>query len=318
MLDLYELLGDPVRAEAWKKSCGIPALTSGTGESPDGILKGRAILMCAGEFVPMEIDCDREKGDVLIAVDNGLSYLENLGMLPDLLTGDFDSLSPDAERLLSDFERITPERVLHLPVMKDDTDTMAAVRLCVMLGFRKIVLYGACGGRMDHMCANIASGLWAKKHGADCFFMNADYMMFLIGPGDTKTFHPEASGMFSVFPLGERCKGVDICGMHYNLENGTLTNDFPLGEGNEIGPQFLRGSAKAINVRAAGEDRFLHNGAAAGTEAYTFGTAAEDPVSAETAEEKKAKDAAAASISIREGFALGIFTYEVEKKTREY
>lgn len=171
---------------------------------------------------------------------------------------------------------------------------------------------------MDHMCANIASGLWAKKHGADCYFINADYMMFLIGPGDTKSFHPEASGMFSVFPLGERCKGVDICGMHYNLENGTLTNDFPLGEGNEIGPQFLRGSAKAINVRAAGEDRFLHNGAAAGTEAYTFGTAAEDPVSAETAEEKKAKDVAAASISIREGFALGIFTYEVEKKTREY
>ena len=306
MRELYPLLDEPERMQDWLSRSGLPEK------------KGALVLMCAGQFTPMEILCDPDQGDVLAAVDNGLAYLEEMGRLPDLILGDFDSIGGTSQETLRSFDHALPERVLHLPVMKDDPDTMAAIRFAAAAGFSRVRLYGACGGRMDHMCANIASGLWAKKHGADCYFINADYMMFLIGPGDTKSFHPEASGMFSVFPLGERCKGVDICGMHYNLENGTLTNDFPLGEGNEIGPQFLRGSAKAINVRAAGENRFLHNGAAAGTEAYTFGTAAEDPVSAETAEEKKAKDAAAASISIREGFALGIFTYEVEKKTREY
>lgn len=293
----------------WLSSAGLPER------------RGAMVLMCAGEFTPMEIDCDPEQGDVLTAVDDGLTYLMNLGKLPDLILGDFDSLEGEADGVLREFNEARPERVLHLPVMKDDPDTMAAVRLAVAAGFSRIRLYAACGGRMDHMMANIAAAVWARKHGADCYFLNADNFMLVLGPGEEKRFHPEARGMFSIFALSDRCEGLSIRGMHYNIENGTLTNDFPLGQSNEVGPQFLGDSSRAIEVSSAGEDQFLHNGSAAGSLAYELGEKPADhchPGEGLSSAGNGSHIPAAASVSIRTGYALIIFTYEIETKAREY
>ena len=47
---------------------------------------------------------------------------------PDLILGDFDSVSGQEAELLTDLERQIPERVLRLPCEKDDTDTLAALK----------------------------------------------------------------------------------------------------------------------------------------------------------------------------------------------
>ena len=298
MRELYPLLDEPERMQDWLSRSGLPEK------------KGALVLMCAGQFTPMEILCDLDQGDVLAAVDNGLAYLEEMGRLPDLILGDFDSIGGTSQETLRSFDHALPERVLHLPVMKDDPDTMAAIRFAAAAGFSRVRLYGACGGRMDHMMANLAAAVWARKHGVFCYFINAGDMMFVLGPGDEKTFHPEAAGMFSVFSLSDRCEGVTIRGMHYTMENGTLTNDFPLGQSNEIGPRFLRAGGGGIQVEQVGEDRFAHNGSMSDSEAYRLGLPGTE-CSGETQETR-------ASIRIRTGYALAIFTYEVEKKSREF
>ena len=56
----------------------------------------KCIIMCAGEFEPLQIE--KEEGDFVIAADNGLSYLLELGILPDIVIGDYDSLSPVGQR----------------------------------------------------------------------------------------------------------------------------------------------------------------------------------------------------------------------------
>lgn len=87
---------------------------------------------------------DRE-GDFIIAADKGLLYLQNLGITPNLVIGDFDSLGH------------TPNgrNIIVLPCEKNDTDMGAAVAEGVMRGYKNFILYGASGGRADHTLANI-------------------------------------------------------------------------------------------------------------------------------------------------------------------
>ena len=84
-------------------------------------------MMCAGEFHPMKIDI--RPGDWVIAVDGGLKYLELCGIEPDFLLGDFDSLGEEYAETVAKYRAMGEEHFRQLPVVKDDTDTMAAARL---------------------------------------------------------------------------------------------------------------------------------------------------------------------------------------------
>ena len=50
----------------------------------------------------------------------------------------------------------------------------------------------------------------------------------------TITLPPEFDGYISVFSMSEKAEGVTIAGLKYTMENGTLTNDYPLGISNEF------------------------------------------------------------------------------------
>ena len=126
-------------------------------------MSGRCIMMCAGEYHPMEINIRQD--DFMVAVDGGLVHLLEAGIEPDLLLGDFDSLEEAAftgnndsdGKILSEtiarYRAMGPDHFLQLPVAKDDTDTMAAVKLGLEKGYREFLIYGAMGGRPDHVDA---------------------------------------------------------------------------------------------------------------------------------------------------------------------
>ena len=131
------------------------------------LINHKCIIVSAGDFQP--VDLNRTDGDFLIACDAGFSYLENMGILPDLIVGDFDSLyeiGPQYEEMLEEIRKQNPESVLQLDVHKDDTDTMKAVRIGLEKGYRRFYLYGALGGkRLDHTLANMQTLLFIKHHG---------------------------------------------------------------------------------------------------------------------------------------------------------
>ena len=86
----------------------------------------------------------------IIAVDKGLSYTESLNLFPDLIVGDFDSVE---NSILSEYDskiirRYKPE--------KDDTDTELALKIIFQLyPEAEVTIFGAFGGRIDHMLSNI-------------------------------------------------------------------------------------------------------------------------------------------------------------------
>ena len=104
----------------------------------------RSLIFGAGDYTGVPQIGSLASNSLVIAADGGYKYLDSLGIAPDIYIGDYDSSE-------------CPEGVdaVRLPVEKDDTDMLAAVRLALGRGCREIHMFGGTGGRLDHTLANI-------------------------------------------------------------------------------------------------------------------------------------------------------------------
>lgn len=172
-------------------------------------------------------------GDYVIAADRGFDSLMAYGVNPNLAVGDFDSLG----------HRPNHPNVIQLPAEKDDTDMVYALRKGLELGYRRFILLGGVGGRLEHTLGNLQLLDWLALHGAQGFLVGEKTAATCIRDGGTVTFPPSMTGYLSVFCNSGMAEGVTLSGLKYPLENDTLTGDFPLGVSN----QFLEEEA-AVSV----------------------------------------------------------------------
>ena len=166
---------------------------------------------------------EREDSDLVIAADAGIRFLEKLNILPDIAVGDFDSLGfiPDCKE------------VIQHPVMKNDTDTMLAVKTGFERGFKRFVIYGGAGGRPDHTYANYQILCYISTRGGKGFLCFNGYTATAVKDG-LVSFTNGASGNISVFSASGKISGVTLKGLLYELQNAVLDFDFPLGVSNEF------------------------------------------------------------------------------------
>ena len=185
--------------------------------------KMQTICYIVGARAPGRIATAGDAAALIIAADGGLRYLREQNIEPNLTVGDFDSLGhvPTGENIL-----------LH-PVEKDDTDTMLAVKLGLESGCRTFVLYGCTGGRPDHTYANYQTLLYLAQRGARGYLVGEGWVCCAI-ENAAIAFPPTLSGTISVFCPDGAARGVDLRGLYYTLENGTLTSGFPLGVSNHF------------------------------------------------------------------------------------
>lgn len=180
----------------------------------------KCVIFCAAEFDGLVTA--PEPGDFVIAADGGLRHTQALGIRPDAILGDFDSLG------------YIPQDSRVFPVEKDDTDMMLAIRLGLERGYREFHLYGAMDGpRLDHTLANLQSLSYLSRHGAFGYLIGRDYIATCLQNGKL-TFPPEAEGILSIFCNGADASGVTLRGLQYPLENDSLTAHFPLGVSNHF------------------------------------------------------------------------------------
>ncbi len=193
---------------------------------------GTCIIVGAGELTVREIPV--KEGDFVIAADGGFAYCRQLGVEPDLILGDFDSLDEGNKRAVEAIRQERPERVQVLPVMKDDTDMLAAMKEGLKRGFRSFDIYAAAQGRrLSHTIANIQCLNYLKENGASGRLIEAGETVFLLRD-ETVEFVKEQKGFLSLFSLGDRAEGVTIRNMKYLLDRATVTNAFPVGVSNEF------------------------------------------------------------------------------------
>ena len=193
-------------------------------------MMGTCIVFCAAGFDALVEPVASD--DFIIAADGGFVHTQKLGITPDIILGDFDSLG------------YTPDQANVFPVEKDDTDAMLAVRRGLQLGYRKFVLYGSLDGpRLDHTVANFQTLQFLADRDAAGYLVGSGQLVTVVKNGSL-TFPAGMEGTISVFCMGKDAEGVTLEGLYYPLENGTLTAGFPLGVSNHF-----TGAEAAITVR---------------------------------------------------------------------
>lgn len=173
---------------------------------------------------------DSERAEILscryiICADGGYDTALRLRIQPDVLIGDFDTVSALPSGDSCEVIRYLPE--------KDDTDTMLAVKLAIQLGFEDITVFGGIGGRLDHTFANIQTLEYIHSCGCKGTLFSDCERVFLQNE-DRAEYTREDGMYFSIFSLSERSEGIYLTGFKYPLVNAVFERSFPLGVSNEI------------------------------------------------------------------------------------
>ena len=178
------------------------------------------VIFCAAECAGLARPIGEESCG--IAADGGRRHTQRLGISPDAVLGDFDSLG------------YTPVGANVFPVEKDDTDSMLAVRMGLERGCKEFLLYGSLDGpRLDHTVANFQTLQFLADHDAVGYLIGNATMATVVKSGKI-TFPKGLSGTISVFCMGRDAEGVTETGLFYGLNHGTLTSGFPLGVSNHF------------------------------------------------------------------------------------
>lgn len=195
----------------------------------------RCFIFGAGDFKGTDFPCP-SVSDLVIAADGGLTYVRELGIKPDIVLGDFDSLSGDLPPG-DDYE------ILTFPPEKDYTDMMLAAEAGFGRGARTFYILGGTGGRMDHTLANIQVVVNLARRGCKVYLVGSDFWVSAVHNGKME-LSSEIEGYFSLYSFSEVSEGVDIEGAKYEVKNFTLKQEDPRAISNE----FI-GEAVSISVK---------------------------------------------------------------------
>ena len=120
---------------------------------------------------------EKETFDKIIAVDGGLKAVKELGLVPDYIVGDFDSVSNEIREEFRQYPFIVWEQ--HKPE-KNETDTELARNRALTLSCDEIVFLGATGGRIDHMIGNIHALKTCIERGIAAYIVDAQNRLSLL------------------------------------------------------------------------------------------------------------------------------------------
>lgn len=162
-------------------------------------------------------------GATVTAADAGLNKCREIGIVPDIILGDFDSLG----------EVPNGKKVVTLPVEKDITDTYAAVDAGLSEGCNSFLIYGGMGGRPDHSMANYALCASLSRRKIPCRLFGDGYEVTALTDGKM-TLYGKTGDTVSVFSFTEKSEGVTYSGLKYPLSNAVLDSFFALGVSNEL------------------------------------------------------------------------------------
>lgn len=193
--------------------------------------EGIFYIVAAGErtnlnFVPTS-------KDFVVAVDGGFDYLAETNRKADLVIGDMDSIRKFPAH----------NNVIRLKKEKDDTDTLAAIKIGIEKGYQVFHIYCGTGGRLSHTFANIQCLDFLAQKGLRGYLCSNDQILTVIHNEEIIIDQPD-NPLISVFSLSPQTL-VTLNGLKYCGENIALQSSYPLGVSNE----FICSSAK---IKAGG------------------------------------------------------------------
>jgi len=168
--------------------------------------------------------------EYIIAADSGLKYIDELGLMPDMILGDYDSV----EAGLLDKYKSTDIKTY--PREKDYTDTHIAIINALKAGASVIYILGATGTRMDHTFTNICNMKAALDSDVPCFICDSHNKIYLVNDKmeEVKVSKKGQYGDYVSFvPLSEETI-ISLAGFKYVLDDYILHQGLSICQSNEI------------------------------------------------------------------------------------
>ncbi len=172
----------------------------------------RALILCNGQ--PPSRSLARRVADTcdyIICADGGANIALRLGIRPDVIIGDMDSILTRTRRAF------TTSTIIHIP-RQDNTDLEKALDFISARKIKKIFVLGATGKRIDFTLGNL-SVIWKYSSFLDITFVGEDWIAIPIG--HKKTFRTRRRTTVSLIPFG-KCSGITLKGLQFPLSNATM------------------------------------------------------------------------------------------------
>ena len=199
------------------------------------------VLMTAGGSIDTDLPAEflskkTEYGiDTVVACDKGYEALAAIDVTPDIIIGDFDSVSMrDQEAILQDSADKSACEVIRLNPVKDDTDTEAAIRVCAERGAKCIYLFGATGSRVDHVLGNIELLAFAKERNCELVIIDRHNRIRLADKPIRIAREKQWGRFVSLIPYTETVEKLTLRGFKYELTDADIKKGNTLGISNEI------------------------------------------------------------------------------------
>ena len=178
------------------------------------------------EFLAGYLQEHREK--MVIVVDGALEITHRLGIKPDYIVGDFDTVD---RNLLTFYEE---DIILRHPPEKDQTDTELAIETVLKAGCTALTFFGATGSRLDHSLANIFLLQGLLQQGIPAEILNENNKLYLKNQSFVLQRKDACGDFISLLPLTETVEWVTLKGFKYPVEQLTFYRERTLGISNEI------------------------------------------------------------------------------------
>jgi thiamine pyrophosphokinase len=189
----------------------------------------RAIIFANGELNPPLPDPTSFKSeDNIIAADGGALHCMKLGITPNTLIGDFDSLTSGEISTLQN----AGVQILRYSPHKDETDLELAILHAIQQDVDQIIIFGALGARLDMTLANLMLLTHSSFTHTRLSLIDGNQEISLLRGEQSVHLHGKAGDIVSLIPLSTESSGINTRDLEYSLLDGTLTIGSPRGVSN--------------------------------------------------------------------------------------
>lgn len=160
------------------------------------------------------------KASYFVAADGGIKHLDALGIKPDTLVGDMDSISGD---LLLAAQEDPSIEVVEFSTRKNMTDSEIAVQTAISRGCDRLLFIGVSGNRPDHVLANQMMAASIADHGIPCILTDGTTFIYTITAGNSPFSYPLEAlqadmDVISIVPVKGDISNLSIHNLEYPLD----------------------------------------------------------------------------------------------------
>lgn len=185
----------------------------------------KACYIIAGGEIDKSGFCKNLNDYYTICADSGFDNAIKLDLTPNVVLGDFDSISDEGIFQVDNMEI----KKIKFPSEKDMTDTELAINYAIDIGFNEIMIIGALGSRFDHSLSNIFNLF--KYRNYNIKLVNTNNEITLIN----KSLELEKDDFFySIIPLTIEGIKVNLTGFYYDSKELLIEMGSSIGISNQI------------------------------------------------------------------------------------